>query len=40
MPHHQKPAAFAYFNGCSDGGREALMEAAAFPAGFQTGIIA
>lgn len=36
---YQKPAAFAYFNGCSDGGREALMEAQRFPHDFN-GIIA
>jgi feruloyl esterase len=34
-----KPAAQAYFFGCSDGGREALMEAQRFPADFN-GILA
>lgn len=34
-----KPQTFAYFNGCSDGGREAMMEAQRYPADFN-GIIA
>lgn len=33
------PPAHAYFNGCSDGGREAMMEAQRFPADFD-GIVA
>jgi Tannase and feruloyl esterase len=33
------PAKYAYFQGCSDGGREALMEAQRFPADFD-GVIA
>jgi hypothetical protein len=36
---YTKPAAQAYFVGCSDGGREALMEAQRFPADF-AGIVA
>ncbi|MCG7389860.1 tannase/feruloyl esterase family alpha/beta hydrolase [Pantoea sp. ACRSB] len=36
---YHKPAAYAYFNGCSDGGREALTEAQRFPHDFN-GIIA
>ncbi|GLR09800.1 tannase/feruloyl esterase family alpha/beta hydrolase [Mixta theicola] len=36
---YQKPAAFSYFNGCSDGGREALMAAQRFPHDFN-GIVA
>ncbi|WP_072927599.1 tannase/feruloyl esterase family alpha/beta hydrolase [Nissabacter archeti] len=35
--HH--PAAYAYFDGCSDGGREALMEAQRYPQDFN-GVIA
>jgi hypothetical protein len=34
-----RSAAFAYFNGCSDGGREALVEAQRYPADFN-GIVA
>jgi feruloyl esterase len=34
-----RPAAYSYFNGCSDGGREALVEAQRFPDDFN-GIIA
>lgn len=37
--YYTKPAAKAYFQGCSDGGREALMEAERFPEDFD-GIIA
>ncbi|MFE8100697.1 tannase/feruloyl esterase family alpha/beta hydrolase [Brenneria goodwinii] len=37
--YYQQPAAHSYFNGCSDGGREALMEAQRYPHDFD-GIIA
>ncbi len=37
--YYQKPPAHAYFNGCSDGGREALMEAQRFPKDYE-GIVA
>jgi feruloyl esterase len=37
--YYGKPAAFAYFSGCSDGGREALMEAERYPEDFD-GILA
>lgn len=37
--YYGKPAAKAYFDGCSDGGREALMEAQRFPADYD-GILA
>ncbi|MCG8708234.1 tannase/feruloyl esterase family alpha/beta hydrolase [Brenneria sp. 4F2] len=37
--YYHQPAAWSYFNGCSDGGREALMEAQRFPLDFN-GIIA
>lgn len=36
---YNKAAAYSYFNGCSDGGREALMEAQRYPEDFN-GIIA
>lgn len=36
---YQKPARYSYFNGCSEGGREAMMEAQRFPADFN-GILA
>src|SRR5580700_4005979 len=36
---YQKPAAYSYFNGCSEGGREALMEAQRYPEDFN-GILA
>jgi len=36
---YKKPARYAYFNGCSEGGREALMEAQRFPTDFN-GILA
>ncbi len=36
---YNQAAAYSYFNGCSDGGREALMEAQRFPEDFN-GIIA
>ncbi|WP_416411744.1 tannase/feruloyl esterase family alpha/beta hydrolase [Pantoea sp. App145] len=36
---YQQKAAWSYFNGCSDGGREALMEAQRFPEDFN-GVIA
>lgn len=32
--YYGQPQAYAYFSGCSDGGREALMEAQRFPADF------
>lgn len=34
-----RPAAFAYFSGCSDGGREGLMEVQRYPADFN-GVVA
>ncbi|MGE9552886.1 tannase/feruloyl esterase family alpha/beta hydrolase [Erwinia amylovora] len=37
--YYKSPPAWSYFNGCSDGGREALMEAQRFPNDFN-GIIA
>ena len=37
--YYGQDAAFSYFNGCSDGGREALMEAMRFPGDFD-GVIA
>jgi hypothetical protein len=37
--YYGKPAAHAYFSGCSDGGREALMEAERYPEDFD-GILA
>jgi len=37
--YYNKPLAHAYFSGCSDGGREALMEAERYPEDFD-GIIA
>ena len=37
--YYGKPAAHAYFSGCSDGGREALMEAQRFPKDYD-GIVA
>ena len=37
--YFSKPASQAYFMGCSDGGREALMEAERYPEDFD-GIIA
>ncbi len=37
--YYQKPPAHAYFSGCSDGGREALMEAQRFPKDYD-GIVA
>ena len=36
---YQKPASFAYFNGCSEGGREAMMAAQRYPEDFN-GILA
>ena len=36
---YQKPPAFSYFNGCSEGGREAMMEAQRYPEDFN-GILA
>ncbi len=37
--YYAKPAAHSYFSGCSDGGREALMEAQRFPRDYD-GIVA
>jgi Tannase and feruloyl esterase len=37
--YYRKPPAHAYFSGCSDGGREALMEAQRFPKDYE-GIVA
>jgi feruloyl esterase len=37
--YYQKPHSHAYFSGCSDGGREALMEAQRFPKDYD-GIVA
>ena len=37
--YYRHPARYAYFSGCSDGGREALMEAQRFPEDFN-GIVA
>ncbi|EGZ04770.1 hypothetical protein PHYSODRAFT_320287 [Phytophthora sojae] len=37
--YHDQEAAYSYFNGCSDGGREAVMEAIRYPDDFD-GIIA
>ena len=37
--YYQKPQSHAYFSGCSDGGREALMEAQRFPKDYD-GIVA
>jgi len=37
--YYDRPAQHAYFNGCSDGGREALMEAQRFPTDYD-GIVA
>lgn len=37
--YYARPARWAYFNGCSDGGREALVEAQRYPTDFN-GIIA
>ncbi len=39
LSYYGKPQAHAYFSGCSDGGREALMEAERYPEDFD-GIIA
>lgn len=36
---YQKPPAYSYFNGCSEGGREAMMEAQRYPEDFN-GILA
>jgi feruloyl esterase len=36
---YQKPPSYSYFNGCSEGGREALMEAQRYPEDFN-GILA
>ena len=37
--YYGRPPAYAYFNGCSDGGREGMMEAQRFPGDFN-GIVA
>ena len=39
VAYYQKPIRASYFNGCSDGGREGMMEAQRFPADFN-GILA